>query len=173
MALHGGDPVTALALGSLPMTRAGGLFIAVMGAGVAMGGLIPRWRKGLLAVGGALALVALLAVGPHLQVENPTRQQVWFLFGSIALEVVLIRGVFFLYRGADERRLMLAILMAVGIHFLPMAGAFGPLCAALGLACIGNAAIGLFLARSTPLNTLWVVDGAIKLLFGGAMMVLR
>jgi hypothetical protein len=163
----------ASGLGSLPMTRPGGLFIAVMGAGVALGGAFPRGRKALLALGAALAILALMVVGPHIQVENPSRQQVWFLFGSIALEVVLVRGAFALYKNDGERKLMLAILLAVGIHFVPMAGAFGPLCAALAVVCMSNAAIGLYLSRSAPLSALWTADGIVKILFGAMMMLLR
>jgi hypothetical protein len=163
----------ASALGSLPMTRAGGLFIAVMGVGVALGGAFPRGRKALLAFGAAFAIIALIVVGPHIQVANPSRQQVWFLFGSIALEVVLVRGAFALYKTDGERKLMLAILLAVGVHFVPMAGAFGPLCAALAIVCMGNAAIGLCLSRSAPLNALWTADGIVKILFGAMMLLLR
>ena len=163
----------ASALGSLPMTRPGGLFIAVMGVGVALGGAFPRGRKALLAFGAAFAIIALIVVGPHIQVANPSRVQVWFLFGSIALEVVLVRGAFAHYKTAGERKLMLAILLAVGVHFVPMAGAFGPLCAALAIVCMGNAAIGLYLSRSAPLNVLWSVDGFVKILFGAMMMLLR
>lgn len=153
------------------MTRPGGLFIAIMGIGVALGGAFPRWRKGLLAAGGALAVLSLFVAGPHMQAANPTREQAWFLLGSIALEIVLIRGAFALYKADGERALMLAILLAVGIHFVPMAGAFGPVCAALGIVCMGNAAIGLYLSRSTPLNTFWAADGIIKILFGALMML--
>jgi uncharacterized protein DUF6609 len=163
----------ASALGSLPMTRPGGLFIAIMGVGVALGGAFPRWRKALLALGAALAIIALIVVGPHIQAENPSRLQVWFLFGSIALEVVLIRGAFALYKAHGERKLMLAILLAVGIHFVPMAGAFGPLCAVLAIFCMGNAAIGLYLSRPTPLKAFWTADGILKILFGAMMMFLR
>jgi hypothetical protein len=169
----GGMGAFASTLGSMPMTRAGGLFIAIIGLGVALGGAFPRGRKVLLVVGAVFATVALIVVGPHIQAENPSRQQVWFLFGSIALEVVLVRGAFALYKTDGERKLMLAILFAVGIHFVPMAGAFGPLCVALAIVCMGNAAIGLYLSRSSPLNALWTADGIVKILFGATMMLLH
>lgn len=83
------------------MTRSGGLFVAIMGAGVALGGALPSWRKPLLALGAALAVLALILIGPRIQAHNPNKLQLWFLFGSIALEIILIRLAFALYAAAD------------------------------------------------------------------------
>jgi uncharacterized protein DUF6609 len=91
------------------------------------------------------------------------------LGGSILLELGLIGYVVTIYKGAGERVLMLAILLAVGIHFLPMALAFGPLCAALGVSTIANASLGLRVLRAAPLKYLWLTDGILKMAFGAFM----
>jgi hypothetical protein len=76
-----------------------------------------------------------------------------------------------LYREAGERSLLLAILFAVGLHFLPMALAFGPICGALGVALCANAGIGLWMKPDIALNRLWASDGVIKMTFGAMMFL--
>jgi hypothetical protein len=76
-----------------------------------------------------------------------------------------------LYRAAGERSLLLAVLLAVGLHFLPMAVAFGPMCALLGLTLCGSAGIGLWLRTDVPLNRFWASDGLIKMAFGSIMFL--
>jgi hypothetical protein len=155
---------------TFPMAPAGGLFIAVMGCCVALGGPWARQRKALLIIGAVLATGALVGIGPILQTGHPTSLQVGFLIGSILLEGVLVRVAFALNRRRNERRLMLSVLLAVGLHFLPMAVAFGPLCLVLSAACVINALVGLRLSTHTPLARLWFVDGIVKVLVGAAMM---
>jgi hypothetical protein len=152
------------------MAPAGGLFIAVMGCCVALGGPLARQRKALLIIGAMLATGALVTIGPVLQTGRPTSLQVRFLIGSILLEGMLVRVAFALNRGSDERRLMLSVLLAVGGHFLAMAVAFGPLCLALSAVCVINALVGLYLSTDTTLATLWSIDGAAKVVIGAAMM---
>jgi hypothetical protein len=157
------------------MVRAGGLFILVMGVGVVLGGLFPRGRKVLLAAGGAAATIAITVGAAALSAPLgvPTRLQLWFLFGAIVAEAVLIGLAVARYKDRGERALLLVILFVVGLHFLPMAVAFGPFCAALGVAASANAAAGLWFKPSLPLNGLWVTDGLIKIAFGALMLLAR
>ena len=154
------------------MIRAGGLFILLMGIGVLLGALLPSRRQLFLMVGAAVATLAIVAFAGRLAAPfgAPTPIQLWFLFGSIAAEGVLIPLAVALYRQAGERALLLAILFVVGLHFLPMAVAFGPLCAALGLALCSVAGLGLWLRPDISLDRLWAADGLIKMGFGAAML---
>jgi hypothetical protein len=154
-----------------PMIRAGGLFIFVMGVGVILGGLWPRRRMALLIAGGAGATLAIVLTANVLTrpLGAPTRLQFWALAAAIVLEGVLIRIVVARYKRAGERPFLLAILFVVGLHFLPMALTFGPLCAALGLCAMANAAIALRTLRDISLNRVWVIDGAMKIAFGALM----
>lgn len=154
------------------MIRAGGLFITVMGIGVLLGALLPSRRQLFLMVGAAAATVAIVVFARRLAAPfgAPTLVQLWFLFGSVAVEVALIRLAIALYRQAGERAVLLAILFVVGLHFLPMAVAFGPPCAALGLALCSVAGVGLWLRPDIPLDRLWAADGLIKMGFGAAML---
>lgn len=154
-----------------PMIRAGGLFILVMGAGVILGGLCPRRRMAMLIAGGASATLAIVLAANVLTrpLGVPTRLQFWALAAAIALEIVLIRVVVARYKRRGERPFLLAILFVVGLHFLPMALTFGPLCAALGLCAMANAAIAFRSSRDILVNRVWLIDGALKMGFGALM----
>lgn len=154
-----------------PMIRAGGLFILIMGIGVVLGGLWPRLRMAMLIAGGAGATLAIIFTANALTrpLGVPTRTQFWALGAAIALEIVLIRLVVARYKRAGERHFLFAILFVVGLHFLPMAITFGPLCAVLGLCAMANAGIGLWTSRDISLNRAWLIDGALKLAFGSFM----
>ncbi len=156
---------------SFPMIRAGGLFILIMGIGVLLGGLWPRRRMLMLIAGGAGATLAIILTANVLTrpLGVPTRTQFWALAAAIALEIVLIRFVVARYKRAGERRFLFAILFVVGLHFLPMAITFGPLCGLLGLCAMLNAGIGLWTWRDISLNRAWLIDGALKLSFGSFM----
>ena len=158
---------------AFPMIRAGGVFIFVMGAGVVLGALLPSRRRLLLIIGAAVATIVIVFLASPLSAPfgTPTRLQLWFLFGSIIAEAILIRVAVALYRRASERSLLLAVLLAVGLHFLPMAVAFGPVCVALGLTLCVCAGVGLWLRPGIPLNRLWALDGLIKMAYGAIMLL--
>lgn len=158
---------------AFPMVRAGGVFVFIMGAGVVLGAFLPNRRRSLLISGAALATIAMIFSAAPLSAPlgTPTRFQLWFLFASIGAEAILVRVAVALYRQAGERSLLLAILFAVGLHFLPMAVAFGPICAALGVTLCGCAGSGLWLRPGIPLNRLWASDGFIKMAFGVIMLL--
>lgn len=156
-----------------PMSRAGGLFIFIMGVGVVLGAILPNRRRSLLILGAVAATTALVFSAAPLSAPfgAPTTLQLWFLFGSIGAEAILVRVAVALYRQAGERSLLLAILFAVGLHFFPMAVAFGPVCAALGGALCACAGIGLWLKPDIALDKLWASDGLIKMAFGAIMLL--
>jgi hypothetical protein len=156
----------------LPMVPAGGLFIVIMGVGIVSGALFPSKRDLTLFSAVVVATAALVIFGGRLMAPfgNPTRVQLWFLFGSIALEIVLFRFGLARYRKAGEHSARLASLFIVGVHFLPMAVAFGPMCLTPGLALCLCSGAGLWLRPGLPLNGLWAADGLLKIAFGSVMM---
>lgn len=158
---------------AFPLVRAGGLFILIMGIGVVLGAIFQGIRRLLLVLGAAVATLAIILFAARLSAPfgPPTRTQLWFLFGSIAAEAFLVRLAVALYREAGERSLLLAILFAVGLHFLPMAVAFGPVCALMGATLCACSGVGLWSRPNLPLNGLWAADGIIKIGFGATMLL--
>jgi hypothetical protein len=100
---------------AFPMVPASGLFILIMGSGVLPGAPFPNKRDFFLVCAVAVATAALVFFGGRLMAPfgNPTPLQLWFLFGSIALEVVLFRLALPKFRRAGERSARLASLFIV------------------------------------------------------------
>ena len=153
------------------MAPAGGLFIATVGVGIVLGALFPDKRDFLLVCAFIVATAALVIFGGHLMAPFgiPTRLQLWFLFGSIALEIVLFHFGMPRYRRGGERSARLASLFIVGLHFLPMAVAFGPMCLTLGVVLCLCSGTGLWIRPGVSVTGLWAADGLLKIAFGSAM----
>jgi len=62
------------------------------------------------------------------------------------------------------------VLAVVGLHFLIMGLAFGPLMAAPGILAMANAAVGLRVPQM-PLPVAAALDGLLKIVFGMWMLV--
>jgi hypothetical protein len=154
-----------------PLIRSGGLFLILVGTAIVLGGLVPRRRGLLLAAGGvvAAAVVGLSAGALTRPLGWPTRAQILSLLIAVAFEIAAIVWVRHRLRSRGERTAALAILFVVGLHFLPMGVAFGPVIAVLGLATAINSAAGLRLFRAMPLQGFWLADGGLKIAAGALM----
>lgn len=155
-----------------PLIRGGGLFVIFVGLGFLLGWCFPR-RSIPLAIGGFVAgFVAsgLSALLPPL--GTPSVVQVGALVAAIILEMGLIYLVVTRLRGAGERTLTLSILLVVGVHFVIMGLAHGPLMALLGVATVVNAAMGLWIFPNLPVRTLGIVDSLLKIGVGLWMLLL-
>lgn len=155
---------------AFPLVRAGGLFLGIVGMGIIIGGVLPRLRDATLAVSGVIAAVATTFLAHRLAAPfgTPTALQVWSLVGAVALELALIPLVVRRLRSRGPRTVTLAVMLVVGIHFLPMALAFGPVMWVLALLACTIGVAGLVMSR-LPLNALWVLDGIAKLGAGAVM----
>ncbi len=153
-----------------PLIRGGGLFLLVVGASIVLGACSPRrlWSFFIGGVVAASASVLLTALPLTAPLGRPTAFQIGSLLVAVIAEVTAVAWLSRWLRRADERRRILSILMVVGVHFLVMAPAFGPLVVVLGLLSVANAAAGLH-AAATPWPTFWFVDGTLKAGIGGAM----
>jgi Family of unknown function (DUF6609) len=145
----------------------------IMGVGIVSGALFPNRRDFSLFCAFVVATAALVIFGGRLMAPfgKPTGLQLWFLFGSIALEIILFRFGLARYRKAGERSTRLASLFIVGVHFLPMTVACGPMCLTLGVVLCLCSGAGLWLRPGLPLNGLWAADGLLKIAFGSVMML--
>jgi len=156
-----------------PLIRGGGLFLVIIGAMIMAGAALPRTRNVLLALGLALASVATAVAAPSLArpLGVPTWQQILALAGSVLFEMILIPTVVRGVRHRGERITILSVLLVVGLHFLPMMVAFGPIMVLLGILTILNASAGLWLTPTMDLSIFWFFDGLLKLACGIIMLV--
>ena len=156
-----------------PLIRSGGPFLMIIGAMIIAGASLPKVRNILVAAGLALASMVTAIVAPSLvhPLGRPSWQQILVLAGSVLLEMILIQAVVRYVYHLGERTIILSVLLVVGLHFLPMAIAFGPIIGILGILTILNAGVGLWLRPNMNLSILWFLDGLLKLACGIMMVV--
>ena len=157
------------------MVRSGGLFILLVGLGILAGAalgenhLLPP-----LIVGAFLAIIAQSVFRSRLvrPLGSPTRFQVTALIGAIILEMNTTAVVAYEFHFRQSRSFWLWILLVVGGHFLIIAIAQGRLPFLLGVACVANAVVGLWLPQA-PLAIFWSIDGVLKIIVGSLMLSTR
>ncbi len=157
------------------MAAAGGLFIACAGAGVLFGLMIAKANnsvmpidRGVFFLFTAVGLTLLFGFGRRLSGGvRPSRLQYDALVAGILVEVAGLAALPHLHGHGTAIAYWLSVLLIVGLHFLPMALAFGPTSALLGILCASNAAVGLWLPEWS--GSALVADGILKLLLGAAM----
>lgn len=151
-----------------PLIRGGGLFLMGIGAGFLLGWIFPRaWVP--FAIGGAVAGIVGSGLSALLPRLGPYQwPQVAALIGAIVIEMGLIYLVVSRYQDAGQRTLLFAILFVVGVHFVIMGAAHGPLILVLGVLTMLNAGLAL-LVPGIPLRLGGFVDAALKLGFGAWM----
>jgi hypothetical protein len=148
-----------------PLIRGGGLFLICVGTGFLLCWLMPKYWAQCAIAGGVAGFIAsgLSALLPSL--GTPSAVQISALVGSFLLEAGLIYLAVTRYKDAGDRKLIMAILFVVGLHFITMGLAHGPLIAILGVLTAINAAIG-FRAEAISWKAFGVIDALLKLGFG-------
>ena len=148
-----------------PLIRGGGLFLMCVGAGFLLCWIFPKhWIP--FAIGGGVAgfiASGLSALLPKIGTIAPVH--IIALVGSMVLEMGLIYLAITRYKDAGTRKLLMAILFVVGLHFIPMGLAHGPLILTLGVLCCLNAFVG-FQASRVDWRVFGVLDALLKLGFG-------
>jgi hypothetical protein len=157
------------------MIRTGGIFLLCIGSGILVGAVLGERNLVIpLIVGAVLAFVTqgIFAKRLSRHLGKPTRVQIAALVSGIVLETLasFIAAFVFLVRHYDWRTFWLWILLIVGCHLLIIAIAQGPLLLILGGLCIANALIA-FLSPEIPLSLFWLIDGVLKIIIGGWMLV--
>ncbi|MGV9773265.1 DUF6609 family protein [Streptosporangium sp. NPDC003464] len=156
-----------------PLIRGGGLFLIFVGLGFLLGWIFPsKWIP--LGIGGfvtgfvASGLSALLK--PSLGTPSPV--QIAALVASFVVEAGLIYYVVTTFKDRDDRTMILSILFVVGLHFVVMGMAHGPLIAILGVVTSLNAWIGLKVTPRSPLRLVGGIDALLKVGVGSWMLFL-
>ncbi len=168
-----GQEHTGLLSHPYPLVRAGGLFLLVVGSALVSGAIHWRWRVGLLAGGVAIATLVTTVATPTLVsgLARPSHSQLIALCAAVLLQALLIPLSLHATRNRDSSARWLTVFFVVGLHFLPMAVAFGPVVMVLGLAIMLNAGIGLWKPSEIDLRHSWLADGLLKVAAGIMMML--
>ncbi|WP_285705972.1 DUF6609 family protein [Microtetraspora sp. NBRC 16547] len=152
------------------MIRGGGLFLIFVGLGFLGSWAFNKYWIQFL-IGGFIAGFTASGLSALLpSIGSPSFAQIAGLVGSFVIEAGLIYLVLTKNKDADERTMILSIFFVVGLHFLPMGLAHGPLITILGVLTAINAFVGLRLARNAPLPVFGITDALLKLGFGCVML---
>ena len=161
---------------SFPLMRGGGAFLVAIGLGIVIGAPgTRRWRLTWLIAGAGLGVV-IMAVGGATKLifaglPYPAIWQ-WVVLGAAFLiEALLVNVVLRKVPDVTSRPFWMWILFIVGAHFLILGPSHGPICAALAVACMANALIGLTLPN-VDLRVFWAIDGLLKVAAGVTMVLL-
>ncbi|MEV0381164.1 DUF6609 family protein [Nonomuraea sp. NPDC050643] len=151
-----------------PLIRGGGLFLLGVGTGFLLSWTFRKLWLPFMIGGFAVGFTAsgLSALLPSL--GTPSFAQIAGLVGSFLLEAALIYLVITKTKGQDDRTITLWILFVVGVHFVPMGLAHGPLITVLGALTMINAFAGL--RTKAPLPVIGITDALLKLGFGAVML---
>ena len=118
------------------------------------------------------ALLSLLFAG-RLSLGDATPFQIGALIFAVSLQGALIAlQARLLPPGTPEEIRWLWVSLIVGVHFLPMAFAFGPRMLLLGGGCIATALLGLSLP-SVPYEVFGIVDGMLKVAVGAWLLATK
>ena len=155
-----------------PMIRSGGLFLIIVGTGIILGAIVPQYVWYAFGASVFIASTALTITARSLTAPLgiPTRFQIGALIVAVIMEFVLIYLLPRLFPPKDEQTFRLLILLIVGIHFLVMTPAFGPLITTLGTLTIVNAVLGIWKRSQIQPSNIWAVDGILKLGIGAIML---
>jgi hypothetical protein len=155
----------------LPMTASCGVFVICVGLGLVAGGLSPSLIYTGIAAGfiaGFIGMIVAAIIATRMKLGRPTVLQLATPSICAVVEVALLFALM-PHLPHDERTIFIVVLAVVGVHFLPMMVSYGPLIGALGLACAAAAGVA-WLTPGETLSTILIVDGALKIVFGIAML---
>jgi hypothetical protein len=155
----------------LPMTASCGVFVICVGLGLVAGGLSPNFIYSGIAAGfvaGFIGMIAAAIIATRMKLGRPTVLQLAMPSICAVVEVALLLALM-PYLPHDERTIFIVVLAVVGVHFLPMMLSYGPVIGLLGAACAAAAGIA-WLTPGETLPTILLVDGALKIVFGIAML---
>jgi hypothetical protein len=158
-----------------PLVRGGGGFLVAVGFGILVGSLgrSRRFRIVALIVGAAVGVAGMAVGGATKIIFDGIGYPEWWQWAVLGLAVLiegyLVNVVVEKNPDRDSRSFWMWMAFVVGAHFLVLTASHGPICGALGLACMANAYIGLR-SRRVPFRVFWAIDGVLKIAAGSGMV---
>src|SRR5205085_3661143 len=126
----------------------------------------------ILPVGIAAGAIAFTLFKGRYLYGKPTPLQSAAIFVALVLGAILLTGLLVFLPDFASRRFLLVLLLLLGIDFLPLSIASGPLMLLLAGLSILNALLGLWL-QGVSLTVFVGIDGLLKIIFGILMLMAR
>ncbi|MCE2723582.1 MAG: DUF6609 family protein [bacterium] len=159
------------AVTAYPLMRGGGLMLICIGIGFLVAWFSgSRWYVPAV-IGAVLGLLSTGLAGTFSPpLPAPSSLQISALVLAIVVETVLVVLVIRRY-AADQERLILAVLMAVGVHFFIMIPSFGPAIGALAVLTVANSLAGWHWHKRLSWRLVGCVDSGLKIAVGSWMFL--
>lgn len=154
-----------------PTILRGGVLVLILGVGMVFGTAVdayPFYYR-VFFTGIAASVLAFIFFKERYLYGKPTPLQTGAIYAALILGALLLAGLLVLVPDYGSRRFLLLMLLIIGIDFIPLSIAVGPLMLLLAILCILDALLGLwFQGLSFALFT--AVDGVLKIFFGVLML---
>lgn len=157
-----------------PTIRRCGVLVLILGVSMVFGTAVvayPFYYRVFFTgiVAGVLAFI--IFKGRYLY-GKPTRLQSGAIGAALILAALLLVGLFVFIPDYGSRTFLLLMLLIIGIDFIPLSIAAGPLLLLLAALCVLNALLGLWL-QGLSFTIFTGIDGLLKIIFGILMLTAR
>jgi hypothetical protein len=157
-----------------PTILRGGVLVLILGVSMIFGTAVdayPFYYR-VFFTGIVASVLAFIFFKQRYLYGKPTPLQSGAIYAALILAVLLLVGLFVFIPDYGSRTFLLLMLLIIGIDFIPLSIAAGPLMLLLAALCILNALLGLWL-QSLSFTIFTGVDGVLKIIFGILMLRAR
>ncbi len=157
-----------------PSILRSGVLVLILGVSSVSGVAVAVYPHSYLIyfVGIVAAALAFTFFKDRYKYGRPTTAQLIAIYVALILGVLLLIGLFVFMPDYRSRNFLLWMFLIIGIVFVPLSVASGPLMLLLAALCIVNALLGLWL-HSISFSIFGLVDGVLKIIFGLLMLRAR
>ena len=157
-----------------PMIRSSAVLLLILGVSVVTETAVRAYpfAYSIFFVGVAAGALAFTFFKERYLYGKPTPLQASAVYVALVLGALLLTGLLLFIPDHASRTFLLVLLLVIGIDFLPLSIASGPLLLLLAGLCILNALLGLWW-QGLSLTYFAGIDGVLKIIFGVLMLAAR
>jgi hypothetical protein len=157
-----------------PTIRRGGVLVLILGVSMIFGTAVDAYAfyYRVFFTGIVAAVLAFIFFKQRYLYGKPTPLQTGAIYAALILGVLLLAGLFVFVPDYGSRAFLLLLILIIGIDFIPLSIAVGPLMLILAVLCILDAVLGLWL-QGLSFTIFTGVDGVLKIIFGILMLRTR
>ena len=157
-----------------PTIRRGGVLVLILGVSMIFGTAVdayPFYYR-VFFTGIAAGVLAFIFFKQRYLYGKPTPLQTGAIYAALILGALLLAGLLVFVPDYGSRTFLLLLVLIIGIDFIPLSIAVGPLMLILAVLCILDALLGLWL-QGLSFAIFTGVDGVLKIIFGILLLRVR
>jgi hypothetical protein len=154
-----------------PTILRAGVLVLILGVGMVFGTAVISYPFSyrVFFTGIVASVLTFIFFKQRYQYGKPTALQTGAIYAALILGALLLAGLFVFLPDYGSRTFLLLMLLIIGIDFIPLSIAVGPLLLLLAILCILDALLGLWL-QGLSFTLFTAVDGVLKIIFGILML---